>query len=63
MDLDPDTVRRHVKKLTPRNVMSVGRPAEYRRRDVFAANAGDDVYSTPGVLVEYGDDGGEEPSY
>jgi hypothetical protein len=63
LDLDPDTVRRHIKKLTPRNVMSVGRPAEYRRRDVFAANAGDDVYSTPGVLVEYSDSDSEDPSY
>ena len=63
LDLDPDTVRRHIKKLTPRNVMSVGRPAEYRRRDVFAANAGDDVYSTPGVLVEYTDSSDEDPSY
>lgn len=33
LELDPDSVRTHIKKLTPKNVMSVGRPAEYRRRD------------------------------
>ena len=33
LELDPDSVRTHVKRLTPKNVMSVGRPAEYRRRD------------------------------
>lgn len=33
LDLDPDGVRKHIQKLTPKNVMSVGRPAEYRRRD------------------------------
>jgi hypothetical protein len=33
LDLDPESVRKHVRKLTPKNVMSVGRPAEYRRRD------------------------------
>jgi hypothetical protein len=54
LDLDPDTVRNHVKKLTPRNVMSVGRPAEYRRRDVFSGSQGeDDAHSLPsGMIVE-----------
>lgn len=33
LELDPESVRKHVMKLTPKNVMSVGRPAEYRRRD------------------------------
>lgn len=33
LDLPPETVRAHVKKLTPKNVMSVGRPPEYRRRE------------------------------
>lgn len=33
LDLDPDAVRTHVKRLTPKNVMSVGRPPEYRRRE------------------------------
>lgn len=32
LELDVDTVRSYVRKLTVRNVMSVGRPAEYRRR-------------------------------
>jgi hypothetical protein len=63
LDLDPDTARRHIKRLTPRNVMSVGRPAEYRRRDVFTAQSGDDVYETPGMLIEYDDGSSEEPSY
>lgn len=35
LDLDPDSVREHVRKLTPKNVMSVGRPAEYRRRETI----------------------------
>ena len=65
LDLDPDTVRKHIKRLTPKNVMSVGRPAEYRRRDVFATSSvHDDVYATPGVLVDYDDStSNEEPSY
>jgi len=33
LDLDPEAVRREVKKLTIRNVMHVGRPAEYRRNE------------------------------
>ena len=33
LDLDPDAVRQQVRKLTVKNVMSVGRPAEYRRND------------------------------
>ena len=32
LDLDADTVRSYVRRLTIKNVMSVGRPAEYRRR-------------------------------
>ncbi|MDA4133072.1 MAG: hypothetical protein OK454_08110 [Thaumarchaeota archaeon] len=65
LDLDPETVRKHVRRLTPKHVMSVGRPAEYRRRDVFSAAAGDDdVYDLPDGLVDYAaleghDDGGE----
>jgi hypothetical protein len=31
LELDPDTMREHIKRLTAKNVMSVGRPAEYRR--------------------------------
>lgn len=56
LDLDPDTVRRHIKRLDRKNVMSVGRPAEYRRRDVFASRDAEDVYSLPGGLVEYNDE-------
>jgi len=33
LDLDAPTVRRYVRRLTVKNVMSVGRPAEYRRRE------------------------------
>lgn len=33
LDLDVRAVREHVRKLTPKNVMSVGRPPEYRRRE------------------------------
>lgn len=33
LDLDPDAVRQHVRRLTVKNVMSVGRPAEYRRTE------------------------------
>jgi hypothetical protein len=52
LDLDPDTVRNHVKKLTPRNVMSVGRPPSYRKRDVFSDAHGDDIaHALPSGLV------------
>jgi hypothetical protein len=33
LDLQPDVVRKYIKRLEPRNVMSVGRPAEYRNQD------------------------------
>lgn len=33
LDLDPDAVRVQIRKLTIKNVMSVGRPAEYRRTE------------------------------
>lgn len=33
LDLDPDMVRGHVRRLTVQNVMSIGRPAEYRKQD------------------------------
>ena len=53
LDLDPDTVRNHIRRLTPKHVMSVGRPAEYRRRDVFTTKEQDaEVYSLPGGMVE-----------
>jgi hypothetical protein len=64
LDLDPDTVRNHVKRLTPRNVMSVGRPAEYRRRDVFSGSQGDDdAYSVPGGLIDYSEPSDDETIY
>lgn len=34
LDLDPDNMRMHIKRLTAKNVMNVGRPAEYRRVDL-----------------------------
>jgi hypothetical protein len=64
LDLDPDGVRDHVKRLTPRNVMSVGRPAEYRRRDVFSGSQGDDdAYSVPNGLIEYTEPSDDETIY
>jgi hypothetical protein len=64
LDLDPDAVREHIRRITPKNVMSVGRPAEYRRRDVFTAQeGGEDVYAVPDNLVPYGDISDEEPVY
>ena len=54
LDLDPETTRRHIRRLTVKNVMSVGRPAEYRRRDVFTSSTQDeDAYSVPDNLVGY----------
>lgn len=32
LDFDPDLVRRHIQKLTPQRIVSMGRPAEYRRK-------------------------------
>lgn len=32
LDLDPEVLRNRVREMTPRDVVSVGRPAEYRRR-------------------------------
>jgi hypothetical protein len=62
LDLDPDIVRKHIKRLTPKNVTSIGRPAEYRRRDVFSSNSNDDVYSTPGMLMPSDDAPSDDPS-
>lgn len=42
LDLDVDTVRRYVRRLTVKNVMSVGRPAEYRRRDATPSSIGEE---------------------
>jgi hypothetical protein len=64
LDLDPDAVRHHIQRLTPRNVTSVGRPAEYRRRDVFPAHSSDeDAFATPGLpggISLYEDTGSSE---
>jgi hypothetical protein len=57
LDLDAEGVRAHVRKLTPKHVVSVGRPAEYRRRDVFSSNGDAEAHSLPtGMLAE------DEPS-
>jgi hypothetical protein len=62
LDLDPDAVRAHVRRLTPKHVTSVGRPAEYRRRDVFS-NAGDDAaHAIPSGLIAE-DDTSDETIY
>lgn len=53
LGLDVDLVRKHIKRLTPKNVLSVGRPAEYRRREVFTTT-GEDSYALPESLASYG---------
>jgi hypothetical protein len=64
LDLDPDKVRGHIRNLTPKNVTSVGRPAEYRKRDV-SSSSNDDVYALEGGLVSYNESApsDEEPFY
>ena len=54
LDLDPGVVRGHIRRLTPKNVVSVGRPAEYRQRDVFSSHEHTDgAYALPaGVDVD-----------
>lgn len=42
LDLDAETVRKYVRRLTVKNVMSVGRPAEYRRRDTCPPSMGEE---------------------
>ena len=39
LDLEPRIVRSYIQKLQPKNVMSIGRPAEYRRADGGAPEA------------------------
>lgn len=63
LDLDPDRVRSYIKRLDRKNVMSVGRPAEYRRRDLFSAKEGGEVYSLPGGLVDYNDEPDDGSSF
>jgi len=33
LDIDPDYVRKYIKKMTPRSIKMAGRPAEHRRRE------------------------------
>jgi len=49
LDLDADTVRSYVRRLTVKNVMSVGRPAEYRRRESSPPSL--DEESMPGLSI------------
>jgi hypothetical protein len=58
LGLDVDLVRKHIKRLTPKNVLSVGRPAENRRREVFSSNR-EDVFSLPKHLVDLEEVSGE----
>lgn len=63
LELDPDAVRIHIKKLTPKNVMSVGRPPEYRRREP-ALSSSDDSVDGSGLEADWSatssDDAGDE---
>lgn len=34
LDFEPELVRKHIRQLTPQRIISMGRPAEYRRRRV-----------------------------
>lgn len=52
LDLDAASVRAHIKKLTPKNVMSVGRPAEYRRRDSAPSMPEEAPVALKGRLLE-----------
>jgi hypothetical protein len=54
LDLDADDVRAHIKRLTPKNVMGVGRPSEYRRRPTLPLSQGDgNEHALPaGLLAE-----------
>lgn len=39
LDLQPDVVRAYIRRLQPKNVMSVGRPAEYRKHDGYPSES------------------------
>lgn len=41
LDFDPDLVREHIRKLTPQRIVSMGRPAEYRRKRVMTPEHAD----------------------
>jgi hypothetical protein len=61
LDLDPEMVRGHIRRLTPKNVMSVGRPAEYRKRDVFTSQEHEEgTYSLPSHLRDYESAAGDD---
>jgi hypothetical protein len=45
LDLDVEQVRMYVRRLTIKNVMSVGRPAEYRRREPCLSSDEDNIPS------------------
>ncbi len=62
LDLDPDQMRHFIKQLDRKNVMSVGRPAEYRRRDLFSRDGGE-VHALPSGLVEFDSDPDDGSSY
>ncbi len=64
LDLDPDKVREHIRNLTPKNVTSVGRPAEYRKRDA-TASTNEDAYAVADNLVSYSETNpsDDEPFY
>lgn len=47
LDLDANAVRRRIRELTPKNIRSVGRPAEYRRRDGFPTSSGESNLALP----------------
>lgn len=49
LDIDPERMRDRIRQLTPKNVTSVGRPAEYRRGALQQADG--NVYSLPGGFV------------
>lgn len=46
LELDPSMVRGHIRRLTVENVMSIGRPAEYRRQEWRDSG---ESYSAPAV--------------
>jgi hypothetical protein len=52
LDLDPEAVRVHVRRLTPKNVMSVGRPPEYRRREPSPQSVEESPLSIDGSGLE-----------
>jgi hypothetical protein len=64
LDLDPGEVRTHVKRLTLKNVMSTGRPPEYRRREQTAHSLEESPLSIDGsgLEAEWSQTQDEDPS-